>query len=271
MNRSDVTVITSSFNETCLLRLTADSIRRQSARPSWIIVDAVSTDDIHEFFLLNRDIITHFISEPDTGIFNAWNKALSLVSTTWVLFLGCGDLFYSPYTLQAITPRLNCNHLICYGDVLYTSHSFSLLRRYSYVSHSSWGQYIPMTPHHQGVFHHIDLLSRFSFDESYRIGADTKLVLQAQNSSPWLYIGVPIAYMLVGGVSTQRSSLPVLLQENSRITNDLKINVNRYPLFSRLGNYKLFLKVLLYQFSCLRASIGSSTMITRFFQCSSKP
>ena len=120
-----ITIITSTLNSLLLLEHTADSIFRQGFKDwQWIIVDGDSSDGTKEWLEdiagMRRNV--KFISEPDQGIYDAWNKALPLVRGAWVIFLGAGDKLKSQDVLQKcvrylekISPEIN----LAYGSVEY--------------------------------------------------------------------------------------------------------------------------------------------------------
>ncbi len=72
-----VSIITSAYNVADCIQSTIDSLRNQSSSNfQWIIVDGGSVDGSLEIYRKNSDLIDFCISEPDTGIYEAWNKGL---------------------------------------------------------------------------------------------------------------------------------------------------------------------------------------------------
>src|SRR5437879_12060096 len=75
-----------------LLPQTIASIRQQPYdNIEYIVIDGASTDGTVDVLRANEDVIDYWLSEPDTGIYNAWNKALSKAQGEGILFLGGGD------------------------------------------------------------------------------------------------------------------------------------------------------------------------------------
>lgn len=68
----------------------------------FIIIDGNSTDGTREIINKYRDQISEFISEPDNGIYDAMNKGLKTSHGDYILFLNCGDSFYSPDIVEKI-------------------------------------------------------------------------------------------------------------------------------------------------------------------------
>lgn len=69
-----LSIITVNRNNIKGLRKTFDSVLMQSFRDfEWIVVDGGSTDGSKEFIAENAEKFSYWISEPDSGIYNAMN------------------------------------------------------------------------------------------------------------------------------------------------------------------------------------------------------
>lgn len=84
--------ITVNLNNSDGLRLTIESIVAQQWKEfEFIVIDGSSTDGsvevIHEF----SDHIDYWVSEPDSGIYNAMNKGIAVATGEYCLFLNSGD------------------------------------------------------------------------------------------------------------------------------------------------------------------------------------
>src|SRR5688500_8811110 len=89
-------IITSTFNAAAALPSTAQSLARQTCRDfEWIVMDAASRDGTAEVARGFGELVTTLVSEPDRGIYDAWNKALPRLRGEWVLFLGAGDSLFA--------------------------------------------------------------------------------------------------------------------------------------------------------------------------------
>ena len=160
-----ITIITSTWNCAVALAATAESIRNQSHRAlQWIVADGASTDGTADWVRKNGDVVSHWFSEPDTGIFDAWNKACRFIDGDWVLFLGAGDLLANAETLARFAAELAQTPpeiVVAYGNVVQIVAGEETYR-YGQVNLEHWELYRPALPAHQGVFHRADTLDRKS-------------------------------------------------------------------------------------------------------------
>jgi glycosyltransferase involved in cell wall biosynthesis len=101
-----LSIITVNLNNAAGLQKTIDSILFQTWQEfEYIIIDGASTDNsISVIQSFKHSIIQTFswISEPDTGIFNAMNKGVKMSSGKYTLFLNSGDFLLSSSVLEKI-------------------------------------------------------------------------------------------------------------------------------------------------------------------------
>ncbi|WP_418316417.1 glycosyltransferase [Piscinibacter sakaiensis] len=77
--------------EKTLRRLIDSYAAQQQPQTELLMIDAVSTDGTWTIIEAARGVVAAALSEPDRGIYDAWNKALPLCSGRYVAFIGCDD------------------------------------------------------------------------------------------------------------------------------------------------------------------------------------
>jgi glycosyltransferase involved in cell wall biosynthesis len=96
MSTIKLSIITVTFNNISGLKRTYESIKKllNSSNLEWIIIDGDSNDGTQDYIIqLYRDIsILKFVSEKDSGIYDAMNKGISYSSGDFLWFLNSGDL-----------------------------------------------------------------------------------------------------------------------------------------------------------------------------------
>lgn len=98
-----LSIITVTYNNSAGLVRTIKSIASQTCKDfEYIIVDGASTDNSVEIIKDNETHISKWISEPDTGIYNAMNKAVRMAIGDYCLFMNAGDELYSSTTVEEI-------------------------------------------------------------------------------------------------------------------------------------------------------------------------
>lgn len=236
MTSSDIqiTIITSTLNCAESLTATADSIRSQTHRAvQWIVADGGSVDGTVDR-LRQFGFVGHWFSEPDTGIYDAWNKACEFISGEWVLFLGAGDVLAGPDVLRQVASelsRLPNDMLIAYGNVVQFADGKERYR-YRQVDLARWELFRPTLPAHQGVFHRSRLLMNAKpFDASYKVVADSKLLLQVIRGDVTRYMDIDVTEMEPGGVSSNPSCTLKVMREFLRLEADLGYRIPRSRLW----------------------------------------
>lgn len=218
-----ITIITSTYNVVQDLHWTIDSIREQTyPNLQWIIADGASTDGTVEMLEANSGLIDYWFSEPDMGIYDAWNKALEHVKGDWVQFIGAGDELYETNTLEKVASHLKDaypNYELVYGQVV---HLLEKNREVLYVSGEPWKNYQkkweglrPKLPVQTGIFHHIDLFKDERFNTNYKIIADCVFLLKT-NIENYFFIPLKITKMPAGGISGNISSSTVIYDETKK-------------------------------------------------------
>ena len=94
MSNPKISIIVATFNSEKTLKIALDSVKNQSFQ-DWecIVVDGVSKDNtikIVEEYESNDARFRH-ISEPDKGIYDAFNKGWKFAKGEWVYYLGSDD------------------------------------------------------------------------------------------------------------------------------------------------------------------------------------
>ena len=235
---STITIITSTMNALQLLQHTADSIFNQTSKDwQWIIVDGASSDGTREWLdeIAGLRANVDFISEPDRGIYDAWNKALPLVLGSWVIFLGAGDKLKSPDVLQACTQYLDgvsSEINLAYGGVEYINDIVDNSGNRSPAKwegiDGKWAWCRPVQPNHQGVFHRISMLVKNNgFDSTYRFAGDTAIMLPELMRNGAVEIPLCMTLRLLDGVSIDPKNRIKVLREVLRINRSIGLGSTR--------------------------------------------
>ena len=228
-----ISVIVAVYNGAKTLQRCIDSVSDQTyPNKELIIIDGGSTDGTVEIIRSNEDKVTYWKSEPDDGIYNAWNKALDHVSGDWILFLGSDDYLWKSNVFEEMIPHMikaeSQNIQIVYGQVARVTGDDEISCVDGFSWEYTWRSIIIDgigTFTHQGMFHHRSLFDHYGkFDESFKIAGDYELLIRAfKEGGDALFInGLIVTGMQIGGIT---SNCIKMVKENAkaRKKNQLKI------------------------------------------------
>ena len=200
-----ISVITATYNAENFLPIAIKSMRNQAYRNfEWIIIDGASSDRTIKLIKNSSDVITHWISEPDKGIYEAWNKGILLSRGEWIAFLGADDI-YLPNGLTEYASFILKNKNIEFDYISSRVNFVTKNNRYIRTVGSKWiwnkFKY-RMNIAHVGSLHNKNLFKKIGlFDTNFKICADYELLLRSKNSLKAGFIESITAEMTIGGVS----------------------------------------------------------------------
>lgn len=209
-NMKKISIIIATYNADKVLQRCLNSIRHQKTeKVELLIIDGNSKDKTMEIVNKNKDIIDYTVSEPDKGIYDAWNKGIKASSGEWIQFLGSDDMlldgaivFYLDYLNKE--PGLD-QYDIIFGRcwmvdekgkrlrVMGGEYSWEQFRHYMRLSHGS-------ALHNRHLFEKVGL-----FSLQFRICADYELLLRKILNAK--YVDREIIAMQIGGMSNSIAGL----------------------------------------------------------------
>ena len=205
-----ISVVTATRNSACLLDDCLASIAQQTyPYLEHLIVDGASTDGTINLINRHIDQIATFVSEPDTGIYDALNKGIQLATGDVVGFLHSDDIYASTTVLARVAEAFD-DPTICavYGDLDYVSkHDNELfIRRWKsspfHAKDLGWG----WMPAHPTLYVRKEwYLHIGGFDTNYQISADYHCILKFFMHSNFKASYIPEVFvkMRTGGASNK--------------------------------------------------------------------
>jgi len=243
-----ISVIIAVCNGAPTLQRALDSVFDQThPHVELIVIDGGSTDGTVDILRRNEARIAYWESSPDTGIYNAWNKALDHVTGDWVCFLGADDWYAGPDVLASVVAAIaedGAAHSVYYGnmdayradDTIYRARD----RRWDKARRQRFRRGV-MFPH-PAAFHRRSLFEEFGrFDESFVIAGDFEFLLRILKSGPGAkFIKLVVVNMTAGGMSQKPSNRIRIAREVYRAR--YKNGVVRTPPWRSPGLYRTIVR-----------------------------
>lgn len=267
-----LSVIVATFNSGKTLKQTLDSIRYQTYRDfEVIVIDGMSTDNTLEIVKEYSDIVVKYISEKDTGIYNAFNKGIDLASGEYICFIGSDDCYCNYEVFDRISKELSENIELLSAPV-YSVDESTLIQNFCVndvdINMAKKGRMIP----HQGMFVKTEVMNKYRFDEQYKIISDyVFLVRYLLDDGAIKFIDIPVVYYSEGGISSGSVGSNVwclLLAEHIICAYQLGFRCNVVEIMNEIYNFRnlekasFLLKMLL---RCIRKCIGISDKYKIYF------
>jgi len=196
-----VTVISAVYNGRPYISGCLDSVLRQDYQNiEHIVLDGGSNDGTVDVLREYDDRIALWRSEPDKGVYDAWNKALAEARGDWICFLGVDDEFL-PGAISAYMALAAKNPQ---AEYLSSRMQWVHSSNYQIIKGSRWNwRNLVMDTPHVGSMHRRILFDRLgAYDTSYRIVADYEFLLRARSQLITAYMPVVTVMVRGGGISS---------------------------------------------------------------------
>jgi len=214
-----VSIITINLNNKEGLERTIRSVIEQTyADYEYIVIDGGSTDGSIQVIKQNQSKITHWISEKDTGIYNAMNKGISMAKGEYCLFLNSGDYLVSS---EIITKVFSKNYVedILYGELIF---DFGEGRKdIAKLPEKLDNTYL----YNDNIWHPATFIKRLllqsvgGYNEKYNIAADYDFFFNVIGAKKvnCKYLPYPITVYDTMGVSSLPRNMPQIISEREAI------------------------------------------------------
>lgn len=209
-----ISVIIATYNAGKTLNRCLNSISNQlNDNCELLIIDGGSKDNTLDIIKSYGNKVTYTVSEPDKGIYDAWNKGIKQATGDWLMFVGADDELLP----GSINTYLNCiinttvidaYDYICAQNDYVDSNGRFLKKIGKEPSWRNMRKY--MAAAHVGSLHNKkNLFEQVGlYDLNYHICADYELLLRKRNHLSYKFItGETIARMQEGGMSMTSAAL----------------------------------------------------------------
>lgn len=168
-----LSIITINYNNLEGLKRTVASVVNQTWKEfEYIIIDGGSSDGSVAYIDSQSENFTYWVSEKDSGIYNAMNKGIKIATGEYLLFLNSGDNFFNNQILEMNHQFLKLNDIV-YFDLNVVDNESAFIK--NYPSELSFSYFLKDTLPHPATFIKASLFEKIGlYDESYQIVSDWK-------------------------------------------------------------------------------------------------
>lgn len=218
MGNPKFSIITICYENLSGIIKTTQSVLEQSfSQFEWIVIDGGSKDGTVEFINAQSCDSLTFVSESDSGIFDAMNKGLVLARGEYTIFMNAGDTFAEKETLQRISDSIRgAQPDLIYGG----AEEFDGKSYFNKPAREPVANRFVMFTHHQSIFYRTSICKLIGYDVSYKLSADwvmTTRFMKATKKNSFLRIPTSISIFERGGVSQQKKHRNTMNRELFRI------------------------------------------------------
>jgi len=205
MLQPKISIITICLNSSEFIEATIQSVCSQTyGNIEYIIIDGSSTDGTQDIIKRYGDRIDYWVSEPDKGISDAFNKGILASTGDIIGFLNSQDYYFSCDVIQQIVEVFinNKEAKIVYGKTYYvpvdSSEIVGVMGEEFTEKRMRKRNIMP----HQSVFTKREVFEQYGLlSLEYKIVMDYEFLLRATKSYTPFFIDQGLAVMRLGGIS----------------------------------------------------------------------
>lgn len=239
------TIITCTYNASDVVGRTLESVASQTyPHVEHIVQDGQSGDDTLR--IISRYSRVKVVSEPDSGLYDAMNKAIMRATGDYIVFLNAGDKLYSSTTLEEIARQIDSFKLaerpaVVYGNTNIVDDNGKFLgqRHLSPPETLTWKSFRHgMLVCHQAFYVRTDIAREVEYNVDYRLSADVDWCIRVMKKAGEMRLPLHNTHLILcdyleGGLSVQN--------HRKSLIERFKIMSRHYGLITTLFMHLTFL------------------------------
>lgn len=216
-----ISIVTINFNNEIGLKETLESVHSQSYTSiHHIVIDGASTDGSVKVIEKYAANLHYWVSEQDTGIYNAMNKGIRTAMGDYILFLNSGDKLINNTIIEDIVKK-GLAHDLIYGDLLF----FDGKKEWTWnlPSTLTFQSFYKSTIPHPSTFIKRTLFERIGlYDEGLKIVSDWKFFILAiaKYNCSYKHIDQIISIYDFNGISSKQENFDLIEAERKLVLEE---------------------------------------------------
>lgn len=205
-NKPLVSIITAVYNGEKFLEKTILSVLNQSyENMEYIIIDGGSTDGTVDIIKKYEDKISYWISEKDSGVYEAMNKGLEVAKGEYIAIINADDYYGSDAVALSIEKIIETKSDYSVANVAYVN-SKNIIRAIYPLTENFVYQEMPY-PHVSAFISSKAYKDVGLFDTSFKIAGDHDMAVRVHlKGYKACYLDAVIAHLEEGGISSDSKS-----------------------------------------------------------------
>ncbi len=172
-----------------------------------------------------------FVSEPDHGMYEAINKGIGMATGDVIALCHSDDQLYDEHTVEKMVEVFERHPEtdMVYADGVFVNEHGKAIRVWKGGQNRRWKLNCGWLPLHTTFYIKKRVFDKYGlYDESYRIAADTKMLLTLlyKERLKTAYLNRYVVRMLMGGKSTAMNRQQEMWQEDVRVFQEIGF---KYP------------------------------------------
>ena len=214
-----------------------DSVLNQTYKNiEYIIIDGVSTDGTIEIVRSYGDKVSKFLSEPDSGLYDAMNKGIFLATGDVVGILNSDDFYIDDQVIQRVVKEFEVKDVdSVYADLEFVK-PVNLDKTVRYYDSSKFNPSkfaYGWMPAHPTFFVKRDIYKKYGvFRADLKIAADFDILARFlfTHKISYSYMQEVLVKMRLGGVSTSFNNIWIINIEQLQVCRDNNIGTNIFKI-----------------------------------------
>lgn len=172
-----ISIITVNLNNIQGLERTMRSVLSQKSKDfEWIVIDGGSTDGSKELIEMHSDAISYWVSESDSGIYEAMNKGIIAAKGDYLQFLNSGDSLADNNIISDFNSQ-NFKKDVIYGNAIIVDHNGNKVGFFNAPEEIKMSFFFNHALNHQATFFSKRCFERYRYNEHNKIASDLELFM----------------------------------------------------------------------------------------------
>jgi len=263
-----LSIITVNYNNREGLIKTVSSVINQTWQEfEYIIIDGGSNDGSKEYLESKSQYFNYWVSEKDSGIYNAMNKGIVNSNGKYLLFLNSGDVLYNNQVLKDVNDRLSLEVSFVCGNLCYEVNNKKIIRKHPDAM--SFSYLVSNTVSHPSTFIKKVMFDKYGlYNEENKIVSDWEFFFKALglNGENYQKIDCTITNFDMTGISSSQEEnvkmekqivlkkyLPYIFnnENDSYIFDKFRETNKRFNYLKQIDNNSFFRKIATLQLAIL--------------------